>query len=374
MDGTPHIALDAPPARGRIAAAAVACILVAVLVACRAFEIGVPGEWTWRWNDAPLWDRAWLPACFFLLLLGVLLAGYAHRETMRPREEIVLVALVVVLAFAFQVSTVYLGKGAGQEVVFATLTPWVSGYFDAARHDVAGLRPFLARYPDYILSLPMKGSMIHVGQHPPGCVLFYWAQLQLFESSPALSDLMQRAGDALTFGGASAFDVWRGPALAGPERAVVWSSFFLLAGGCALAVAPVYLLARQWAGRAAGLLAAGLFATAPSVHLFSPHVDQLHVPLSAGVCGLWAWALHRRSKWLAVGTGLGLGLCLFMSLHFVALAALCVLAAAMLCGRDWRAAKRYAWLCAWLGVGVSAVILSSTSRSRTTCCACGGSA
>ena len=355
--------------RELILAAIVAPLLAAALVAARACHIGVANEWTWDWALDPLWDRAWLPACFFLLLAAVLVAGQAYARKVRPRDEVALVGLAVALTFMLHLSVGYLGKAGGQEVVFATHTRWISGYFEAARgseaklwptpdapDDAAGLRPFLAGYADYIASLPMEGSMIHVGQHPPGCVLFYWIQLKVLEAGPRLRDTVLRAGDALTVGDASAFEELSGPALAQHEQAAVWSSYFVLAAAVASTAAFVYVLARRWSGLRAGLLAMGLCATTPSLHLFAPHVDQLHAPLAAGVCVLWAWGLRRGSWWRCGLAGVGIGVCLFVSLHFVALAALCVLAAAVWSrGRE---AGGWAWLapCAWLGAGLAFVV------------------
>ena len=332
-----------------------------MLVGLKAFELGVRSEWTWRWQDSPLWDRVWLPACFFAIAAAVLAAAHVHAERMRVRDEAAAVGLLVALCLALQLAMAYLGKGGGQEAVFATHTPWVAGYFEAARKDVgtdaAALIRFLARYPAYIRALPMQGNMIHVGQHPPGNILFYWCQLRMLAWSPGLSDAMLRAGRALTFGGADAFEL-ADLRMEPFERAAVWSSFFVLAFLSALTVAPVYLLARQLAGRVAGLAAAGLYITTPSMHLFSPHVDQLHLPLSATVCALWAWGLRRGSAWRCALAGVGLGLCLFVSLHFVALAALCVLSAMLWSWLGegpprWRLCVR---LSAWFAGGLAGVV------------------
>ena len=240
--------------------------------------------------------------------------------------------LLVALGWALQLAVSYLGKGGGQEVVFATHTPWISGYFDAAKSDVgpdaAALLRFLRAYPDYIQRLPMTGPMIHVGQHPPGGVVFYWTLLRLCESSPGLTETLLRAGDALTVGGADAFELAK-LAAAPFERAAIWASFFVLAGACALTAAPVYLLARQEAGPRAGLAAAGLCLTMPSLHLFAPHVDQSHLLLSATVAAVWAWGLRRGSWWRTGLAGAGLGLCLAVGLHFVALAGVCALSAVL---------------------------------------------
>ena len=359
---------DLPPEPASIAkrragmtAIAAAALLAAVLVGLRAVELGVESEWTWRWQECPMWDRAWLPACFFAIVAAVLAAAHLHAERMRLRDEVAAVGLLVALGLALQLAMGYLGKGGGQEVVFATHTPWVAGYFEAARNDVgtdgAALARFLADYPAYIRGLPMQGHMIHVGQHPPGNILFYWCQLRLFALSPGLTAAVLRAADALTYGGADAFEL-ADLRLEPFERAAVWSSFFMLSFLCALAVAPVYLVARQLAGCVAGLAAAGLYLTTPSLHLFSPHVDQLHMPLSAAVCAVWVWALRRGSAWRGALTGVGLGICLFVSLHFVALAALCVLSAVLWC---WRGEARPRWrlgvrLCAWLAAGLAGVV------------------
>ncbi len=337
--------------RGRLLAAAGLALAAAGAAAVRAFEFGVPGEWTWRWNAHPLWDRAWLPACFFAMLLAALLAGQAYARRMRMRDEAALLALVAALVFACVLSTTYLGKGAAQDVVFAALTPWVSGYFDAARRDVVDAGEFLRRYPAYLRSLPMTGPMIHVGQHPPGDALFYWALLRALKASPGLTDAALRAGRALSFTSARALDQMR-VRLTRPEEACVWLSFFLTAAGLAAGAAPVYLVVRCWRGRQAALLAVGLYAATPSLHLFAAHVDALLAPLAAAACALWAWALRRRSPALACLTGAALAAGLFVSLHFLAVAALCAAAAAAWARpRRWSDAAR---LCAWLLAGLAA--------------------
>jgi len=282
---------------------------------------------------------------------------------MRVLDEAAVVGLVVVLCVVLQLTVAYLGKGGGQEVVFATHTPWVSGYFQAARDDVGddwtALRGFLADYPAYIQRLPMLDNMIHVGQHPPGGVVFYWLQLRVLEGSPALTARLLRAGQALTVGDADALKL-AGIQMEAYELAAVWSSYFALSLLCALTVAPVYALGRLMGGRAGAVAAVGLYITTPSMYLFSPHVDQLHLFLSASVCALWAYGLRHRSGWRCGLAGLGLGICLWVSLHFVALGAVCVLSALVWgwgCGTDVRTRVSVCfWPCLWLSGGLTLVV------------------
>ncbi|MBM4081652.1 MAG: hypothetical protein FJ278_18255, partial [Planctomycetes bacterium] len=153
-------------------------IVTSILVALRLLPLGLE-DWVWKYSNVSLWDRAWLPAAVFLLLAALLKTVTARLDKMSRRDEVVVVVMLVVFACALQFSTAYLGKGGFQDAVLATVMPHVSGYH-AAAYNVSDARLFLAHYADYIAQINMRSSLMHVAQHPPGPVLYYWSHDQFF--------------------------------------------------------------------------------------------------------------------------------------------------------------------------------------------------
>ncbi|MCC6625965.1 MAG: glycosyltransferase family 39 protein [Chloroflexi bacterium] len=133
-----------------------------------------------------------------------------------------------------------------------------------------------------------------------------------------------------------------GLALVGGPSAVAPRVLVLIAG---VATVPLtYVLGREIAGRWAGLLAAGLLATSGLHIVVNSRVAWSHAltPLftTAALVGL-LMALHRRSGWLLVLTGLACGLA--VQTHPSAVALLPAVAGATLLHRQGRAWLRSPW-------------------------------
>ncbi|MBM4085404.1 MAG: hypothetical protein FJ272_11490, partial [Planctomycetes bacterium] len=267
-------------------------IVTSILVALRLLPLGLE-DWVWKYSNVSLWDRAWLPAAVFLLLAALLKTVTARLDKMSRRDEVVVVVMLVVFACALQFSTAYLGKGGFQDAVLATVMPHVSGYH-AAAYNVSDARLFLAHYADYIAQINMRSSLMHVAQHPPGPVLYYWSHDQFFRRFPGLGSRVATAIEKRLPGAGNAFEELN-LALDPPRRAAIWTSAFRLFILAGLAVLPTYLLARALHGPSVALWAAGFCGLIPSLHLFSPYFDQCYALFAVILYWLSLLALRRQS-------------------------------------------------------------------------------
>jgi hypothetical protein len=147
----------------------------------------------------------------------------------------------------------------------------------------------------------------------------------------------------------------------------------------ALALLPIYALARQQGGVRAGLRAAGIFALVPAFTLFAPQMDQLF-PLLAGLI-LWAFITgweKQHPGWLFI-SGLLLSLATFLSLGLAALGLWLSLYAVIRWltdspGRTWQrlvatglavgAGIASLWLICWLTFGLDPLAVVRTGMAQ----------
>ena len=275
------------------------------------WQPGLPGEWIWRRNILPVRLLPPFLAGLGLTGLAALIARRDWSSLSRPARALALL-LVILLAFALQIA-----------LLNAAGPPWVTGgayvvspsattYF-AVSLDVTNPARWVADYPRLLHSLPY-----HSGTHPPGFVLFFLAVRRVCAAligtpSPHLDQLAREYNDVF------------GLSLTGPDTAAAIASALVIALLGALALLPIYYLARLLVGPRAAPYAACLSASIPALLLLAASPDLIILSLTAlSLClGYCAW--RRRSLPLAFLAGLTVALGLFLSLAFALVAALAVI-------------------------------------------------
>jgi hypothetical protein len=302
-------------------------ILLAVAVAKRLLPLGVPGEWEWNRIPAGIalsWDALFLAGLAVVAYAGFVGLGLrALAATSSRRRETAWVTALALAAAAAQV-IVPTGAPAGYD-----LTKWASvnylsgsaGYFQIARKQAAG-DPwrFLAQYPRWI----KDQDSLHIGTHPPGLIALECLLLRTMARNPAVAgwllDHMPRSVEAgfRVFGNEDS-----GPLSAG-EKATLYATSLLTLLACALAVVPLYLLARVALPAPAAWAAAALWPLVPAANLFQPVADTAYPMLSTSALALAAWAARsqrgsNRSApiGLAVASGLVLAAGMVFTLAFL---------------------------------------------------------
>lgn len=304
----------APPrerrSRWRSWPVAVALTQVALVVALAAWlldgrAIGVPGAWAWAVKTKAV---AWL-ALVRVIVLGLTITaagalGY-QRIRARCRSDAPVLAVLVLLTFALQLSVAGLSSDATFLLIAATASPISTEYFSVA-WETRDVSEFLRQY-----TVTMAQSRHHVATHPPGAVLFYWACIRIYQSHlfpHALFDKLTAiivgapresiASEASKFPGVSLGPDGVGPAL----------FCCLVLGACgALALVPLYHLARAAARRTTALTVCVLFAISPAPVLFFQGLDSLLLLLAAGAAMLMYLGLRNGCPWWAGVAGLVVG-------------------------------------------------------------------
>ncbi len=291
------VARLSPGARwGLLAALGVATALACALVGLWRWPIGLRDEWTWPYYRHPSPWAAAQPA----VLLGVLLIGLIMAALRRPParlwQEVAVLALCLILAFGVILTMSDAGPGGPWEGILVNAMPWIGGYWGEATR-VENLPAYLRGYHAHIARFEVNDIIFgHISDHPPGPVVFHWFVNRVMEHPAAQS----------VFPPPDAFELVRTmqrqlsrttPAtLAGLPAAA-----FLFLAGYALALLPIYLVARELLSREAALIALGLAAFIPSAHLFGPYPDQFFMLFAAWSFYAGVMAMRRRSAlWAAV--------------------------------------------------------------------------
>ena len=366
MGETPHdVAAEsreaAPAPRIGRAERLLLCVAMIVLTgaACaavllRRWEIGVPDEWVWPYfRYAPQWGWA-LPAAVVAGLLVWAVCFIASRAPLRPAEEAVAVALVFLLALVLLYVMPLPAPELPHKAEALTVFHGAGGYYAESLFvkDVPG---YLRAYPKFIKRLTVKGPLGHISDHPPGAALFH----VLLNRVAALSPALQRSvlpSDRAALGewlphlrrwlldvGAGRWIATRpkgrsGPALSAIPKppdltdaalAGLFLSSHVFRFLAAATVVIVYFLGKRLGGVRVGVLGAAFCALIPSLHGFSPFVDQLFCPLAALIMLLTLIALDRKSFLLAALAGFMLFVGLQFTLAFLVIAAVGGLAGAL---------------------------------------------
>jgi len=231
-----------------------------------------------------------------------------------------------VALFLFYLSTALLGEFGAAEIPGAVMWRRAMGnYFDEAQ-EIGSLR----NLPSYLQNFPQRTLRwtSRISTHPPATTVLFLLFQRAFARSPSLTKAAEGLATLLPKGEA----IFAG-AENEAERAENSGAFILgllLILLASVSVIPAYLLAREILSPKAAVWALGFSATIPSMHLFSPGIDQTF-PLYSLLLSLFILrALRRKSKGYAFIFGLVFYLALSFTLAFLALLIFFFIAAAFL--------------------------------------------
>ncbi|MFQ6133710.1 MAG: hypothetical protein ACE5R4_16835 [Armatimonadota bacterium] len=234
------------------------------------------------------------------------------------------VAALVLGAFLLQVAIVAMPDAGVPMLVAATYSEVSTEYF-AAAWQVRDPGSYLRAYHEH-----MVGAQYHVGTHPPGAVLLYYALIRAYWLVPGLAEGFGRLLE--TGLGAEPEAIARWSRVPGtepfPEGAVGPAAFCSLVVTFlgAVSLAPIYWLAMVLGshhGRA--IAGTALFATVPSLLLFVPALDHVLLLFAATVLALLVAGWRRGKLWLSAIAGLVWGVGCFVSFGLLALGPVVVL-------------------------------------------------
>ncbi len=179
--------------------------------------------------------------------------------------------------------------------------------------------------------------------HPAGPLTLFWSLNHVFAGDEAAARQFVRGCEDWLAGGLHAKDP-QGPSevvslfgdMSEAELAGVWLATFVLRLAAALAVVPVFAMARAVYGVRTAIVAAALMAVVPSLVLYSPGIDQAFPVLAATACWL-AWTAGARGSLLrAALAGASVSVGLLYSLSFAVVGGWAALLAAAALGRNGR--------------------------------------
>lgn len=344
---------------------------VCVAVGLRAWDIGVPGEWTWPYfEDATDWVWGAASAVPFAGLLGIVF--YAGRRGLANRsEEAGAVGAVFLLALLSFYTMPLVDPSFPHRAEMVTAFPWAGGYYTEALF-VERPGPYLRRYPALIGALSVKGPLGHIANHPPAPVLLHWWLNRAVARSEWLRGKVLPEGSEALPQLAHFVQTWTvaayedrpavpsapvaPPRIAEAELAGLFLSTHAYKLLAALASVGAYFLGRELGGAQAAVPAAALTALVPSIHAFSPFLDQAFLPISV-VCLLCAaLALRRRNFWVAAAGGAALFVGMQFTFAFLVVGAVGFTYGAICAWAAWRTApEAFRWK-PWLSLLGGAVL------------------
>ncbi len=281
-------------------------------------------DWRWFRVASPAWESALAPLAVYALIGLAAFAAWQQGEQLGRRWQALFVAALVALAFVGQVLAARQLPGDYNESIIALGKPGANRYHAAAR-GVKALGPVLADYAGWMRDPSHK----LVVTHPAGPLTLYWALNHVFAGREAAAHRFVSRCEDLLASGTHIRDPQGPPAIAGlfremseAELAGVWLASFLLRLAAALAIWPVFAMARAVYGLRAAIAAAALTGVVPSFLLFSPGLDQALPALAVTACWLGWTAGARGSPWRAAAAGAVVSAGLFFSLAFAIVAAL----------------------------------------------------
>lgn len=224
----------------------------------------------------------------------------------------------------------------------------VSNQYFSTAYEIDDARAFTAEYAGKHQHFESR-LQAHVATHPPGAVLFYYGARRIYEAVPLLQDVFNMLAERLSndtvsslalqannMRAASARSAGLEPPPSMPLEAVgaaLWCNF-LLTLALALTVPAVYVIAavgpnENGQAEARGLVAALLFALAPSIAIFAFTLDML---IACGAAWSFAFAMRYwergQAKWLILA-GIILALTSFLSFGALATGVIVALGTAL---------------------------------------------
>ena len=301
-----------PPRRvlATMLVAAIVTIAVTAGMCTGWLTIGVEREWTWDLNPTGGAAKLWIAVLAFVLFLASVVAvsrqlgqGKLAAGGRQRFEDVLLLAVLIVLGIALQLGVGQLAKSGLHEWPAIVAIPWTNGYFDTAL-DIDDLGHFLRNYHRLMPQLDF-----HSRTHPPGPVLMFWSINWLFESCPTLTRLLaQRLTD-------SAFDPTEllaalregmGRDLTAAQVVGAWASSVAMMVICVAGCVPMFFMGRLLFGRTTGFWAAAIYLASPCVLYFTPALDQVVAAVCAAAGCLWLMALAPGNRdWHKDGPSVG---------------------------------------------------------------------
>jgi len=269
---------------------------------------GIPGEWVWRPNEVPV---SLLPAVvpgLALVLVAAALARPGRWGALRPAGRAAWLGALIACLFAFQCAllTAVGHPLAGPGAVIAS--PSATTYFSVS-FDIQNPRAWIGGYAARMPDLPY-----HARTHPPGLLLMFYAVRR------AAAALIPRPGPFLQAAARDYNDTF-GLGLSASDSAAAIASAFLIALIGALALAPIYLLARRLAGVDADSCAVALAAGIPAVAVLGASPDLIVLTVAASTLALAYHGYRAGSAPAAFLAGVMLALGLFLTFGLLGLVA-----------------------------------------------------
>jgi hypothetical protein len=293
-----------------------------------SFALGVPGEWTWGrvTPTLPLWLALVSLLIAAALYLGFVWIGAQRVERSRLWEMPAWIFGLTVCGFAW----LWIAQEAAPENYQLSKAVWVlyfrgsSGYFSEANDAAGDLTAYLAGYERKMA----EGDVLHIGTHPPGLIVALRLLSGLCREFPAVVDTALATQSDSVRAAFSGFNSTsdRPRSLSKVERAVLWLAFLLVQAGTVLTVVPLFGLLRMTCSRRASWLAVAFWPTMPALALFLPKADCIYPLFAMAFLWLWLTAITRRSRVLALLAGFVLWVSLTMSLAFLPIALVALLA------------------------------------------------
>lgn len=284
----------------RVGLPLISILLTAGFICISDIPLGVPGEWTWPRQSLPaglleLADRTLQP-----LMFGLALCAFCRFADCRIERSIGFRALCLSLlvgASWFWLQTVRQAASSPHRELrplWVLYDQYASGYFYKAAFKIPPTAEFLSNYEARM----SEGDVLHEGTHPPGLFLLSRGAIQLSEWSPPLRRL------AVSCFTDEEIRLFRTVELASsPPRALTETEFgglcllsVLSSAAAALAVLPVYFLARFLGGHRTGWRAACLMMTVPCIAVFVPRSDTIY-PFTATLLLLLLTLSLRQRGW-----------------------------------------------------------------------------
>ena len=233
-------------------AAAVLTLVISGLVFTQAtlekplLRLGVPGQWTWRYDHSPYADRALICLIGAGLLCGLCYSARQRASELAGRRLRLFLLMAILLTFCLQVSFAYLGRAGFGQAIFWTGFPGANSYLAEARR-VNSLGELLAARQD-----PNRPFRMHVSVHPPGPVLSYFVLLRAWDTAPekarTFAQFVEKAVPYARESRAILEENILKRSCSDSELATVYSSIFILWMLVALAVLPLYYWAASLFG------------------------------------------------------------------------------------------------------------------------------
>jgi hypothetical protein len=268
-------------------------VMLTIGVAKRLLPLGVPHEWEWNRIPAGIvlsWDAlflAGLAVAAYAGFVGFGLRILAARGSLRMET-----AWLTALALAAVAAQVIVPSGAppGYDLSKWAAVNYLSGsagYFQVARNQaVRDPWRFLAEYPRWI----KDQDSLHIGTHPPGLIALQCFLMRTMERNPALAEALLDHMPRAVAEGFRAFGNGDPRPLSPGDRATLFATALLTLLACALAVVPLYLLARAALPVPAAWAAAALWPLVPAANLFQPVADTAYPLFSTSALALAVWA------------------------------------------------------------------------------------